>query len=87
MNPKEPAIAHQVATAPLEPTRIRGDYGSTAYVTRQWSFEIVDLDLVPRQYLSLDVAVVREAITRDGLREIPGLRIFRAEALRVRGAL
>jgi hypothetical protein len=34
--------------------------------------------------MSLDVTVVREAITRDGVREIPGLRIFQAEALRVR---
>jgi hypothetical protein len=71
----------------LEPTRLHGDYGSTAYVTRRWAFEVVDLDQVPRDYLSLDVAVVRQAITRDGVRKIPGLRIFRAEALRVRGAL
>jgi hypothetical protein len=56
-------------------------------VTRRWSFEVVDLDQVPREYLSLDVAVVRQAITRDGVRKIPGLRIFQAEALRVRGAL
>jgi hypothetical protein len=80
-------MASQRAAAPLEPTRIRGDYGATAYVSRSWSFEVVDLDQVPREYLSLDVAVVREAITRDGVRKIPGLRIFQVEALRVRGAL
>ena len=81
------AAADERANAPLEPTRIRGDYGSTAYVSRSWSFEVVDLDRVPREYMSLDVTVVREAITRDGVREIRGLRIFQAEALRVRGAL
>jgi hypothetical protein len=54
-------------------------------VTRSWTFAVVDLDRVPREYMSLDVEVVREAITRDGVREIPGLRIFQAEALRVRG--
>jgi hypothetical protein len=81
------AMAGQQANVPLEPTRIRGDYGATAYVIRSWSFEVVDLDRVPREYMSLDVAVVREAIIRDGVREIPGLRIFQAEALRVRGAL
>jgi hypothetical protein len=70
--------------AVLEPTRIRGDYGATAFVRRSWSFEVVELDRVPREYMSLDVTVVREAITRDGVREIPGLRIFQAEALRVR---
>jgi hypothetical protein len=79
--------AGQRAAAVLEPTRIRGDYGATAYVTRNWSFEVVDLDRVPREYMSLDVAVVREAIAKDGIRDIPGLRIFQAEALRVRGAL
>jgi hypothetical protein len=81
------AAAGHEATVPLEPTRLYGDYGSTAYVSRRWSFEVVDLDQVPRAYMSLDVAVVREAITRDGVRKIPGLRIFQAEALRVRGAL
>jgi hypothetical protein len=74
------------ASLALEPRRIHGDYGSTAYVRRSWSFEVVDLDQVPRQYMSLDVAVVRQAITRDKVRRIPGLRIFRAEALHVRGA-
>jgi hypothetical protein len=75
------------ATLPLEPTRLYGDYGSTAYVTRRWTFEVVDLDRVPREFMSLDVAVVREAITRDGVRRIPGLRIFQAESLQVRGVL
>ena len=78
--------AGEHAMAVLEPTRIRGDYGATAFVRRNWSFEVVDLDRVPREYMSLDVTVVREAITRDGVREIPGLRIFQAEALRVRSA-
>jgi hypothetical protein len=79
------AAAGEQAMAVLEPTRIRGDYGATAFVNRSWSFEVVELDRVPREYMSLDVTVVREAITRDGVREIPGLRIFQAEALRVRG--
>jgi hypothetical protein len=80
------AAAGQQATAVLEPTRIRGDYGATAFVRRSWTFEVVELDRVPREYMSLDVTVVREAITRDGVRQIPGLRIFQAEALRVRSA-
>ena len=80
------AIAGREATAPLEPTRIRGDYGALAYVTRSWTFEVVDLDQVPREYMSLDVEVVREAITKDGVREIPGLRICQAESLRIKGA-
>ena len=73
------------ASAAPQPTHIRGDYGAVAYVTRSWTFEVVDLDRVPREYMSLDVEVVRETIARDGVREIPGLRIFQAESLRVRG--
>jgi hypothetical protein len=80
------AAAGRQARVSLEPTRLYGGYGSTAYVSRSWTFEVIDLDQVPREYLSLDVAVVREAITRAGVRDIPGLRIFQAEALRVRGA-
>jgi hypothetical protein len=80
-------MASSQAKASLKPTRLHGDYGSTAYVSHSWAFEVIDLDRVPREYMSLDVAVVRDAITRNGVREIPGLRIFQTEALRVRGAL
>jgi len=74
------------ASTSLEPTRIRGDYGATAYVSRTWAFEVIDLGQVPREYVSLDVAAVREAINKDRARNIPGLRIFPVESLRVRGA-
>jgi hypothetical protein len=80
------AAAHQMAKSKPEPTQIRGDYGSTAYVRKSWTFEVVDLDAVPRDYMSLDVDVVREAINKDAVRDIPGLRIYQAESLHVRGA-
>jgi hypothetical protein len=79
------AAAQQVAAKP-EPTHIRGDYGSTAYVRKSWTFEVVNLDQVPRDYMSLDTDVVREAISKDEIRDIPGLRIYQAETLHVRGA-
>jgi len=47
---------------------------------------VVNLDQVPRGYMSLDVDVVREAISKDAVRDIPGLRIYQAETLHVRGA-
>ena len=80
------AAAQQAALAEPSPTRIRGDYGSTAYVRKVWTFDVVDLDQVPREYMSLDVDVVREAIRKDAVREISGLRIYQAETLHVRGA-
>jgi hypothetical protein len=80
------AAARQAAATKPEPTHIRGDYGSTAYTRKIWTFEVVDLDAVPRDYMSLDVDVVRGAIVKDAVREIPGLRIYQSETLHVRGA-
>ena len=45
-----------------------------------WTFEVVDLSLVPREYLVLDEIAVRRAI-QNGVREIPGLRIFKKAQL------
>jgi hypothetical protein len=80
------AAMRRDAAACLEPVRIEGDYGATAYVTHSWAFEVVDLDAVPRCFLGLNAETIRGAITKDGVRDIPGLRIFRSEHLRVRGA-
>jgi hypothetical protein len=48
-----------------------------------WKFEITDAVAVPREYLSVDEVLVREAI-RSGVREIAGVRIYQEEQLRVR---
>jgi hypothetical protein len=80
-------VARKVVSAPLQPTRIRGNCGALAFVRRSWSFEVVDLELVPRQYMSLDVQAVRGAITQDRIRQIPGLRIIQTEGLRVRAKM
>jgi hypothetical protein len=69
----------------LDSIRIQGDYGATAYVTHSWTFDVVDLSKVPRRYLVLNAEAVRTAITKDGVRDIPGLKIFQTENLRVRG--
>ena len=80
-------IAAERATMPLEPLRIEGDYGAVAYLTRTWAFEVTDLAQVPRTYLALDAEKVRGAISKQEVREIPGLRIFQNESLRVRGGV
>ena len=80
------AAARRAMSAKPEPTHVCGDYGSTAYVRKSWSFEVVDLAQVPRGYLVLDGEAVRRAIVKEGIRSIPGLRIFQSEVLRVRGA-
>lgn len=45
-----------------------------------WTFEVVDINQVPREYLVLDETAVRRAI-QSGVREIPGLRIFQKPSL------
>ena len=74
------AAADERATVVLEPTRIR-DYGATAYVSRGWTFEVIDLDKVPREYAGIDVAGVRRRSPKTGCRGNPW-----AEDLPSRGA-
>lgn len=52
-------------------------------VTKTWAFEIENDKLVPRDYLMVDEKAIRQAI-RDGVRTIPGVRIYQEESLRVR---
>jgi hypothetical protein len=73
------------ARTPLTPMRIQGDYGAVAYLTHSWSFDVVDLNEVPRAYLAVNAEAVRAAIVKSEVRDIPGLRIFQSESLRVRG--
>jgi hypothetical protein len=68
------------AAAALDAEKIKG-------LKRKWTHEITDLThgTIPRQYLSLDQTKIRAAIA-DGVREIPGIRIFQIDELAVRGA-
>lgn len=58
------------------PKTIAGGHGVTT-IRKRWTFEVVDIRLVPRAYLALDETIVREAI-RQGVRQIDGLRIYQA---------
>lgn len=51
-------------------------------VRKTWDFEVTDIDQVPKEYLLLDVCK-RSVLARvkDGIREIPGLRIFQKESI------
>jgi hypothetical protein len=60
------------AAACLEPLRIQGDYGATAYVTHSWNVDVIDLNEVPRCYLTLNTEKVRTAVIKEGVRDIPG---------------
>jgi hypothetical protein len=71
---------------PAEQPRATEGLVGTASVRLTWTYEVVTLDEVPREYLVLNPAAVTRAI-RDGARAIPGLRIYQREgvAMRARG--
>jgi len=69
--------------APVVLDRPEKTIGNTR-TTKFWTFEVQDLGKVSTQYLSINSVAVREAI-RNGVREIPGIRIFQDERLSIIG--
>jgi hypothetical protein len=77
------ATAQAIVEAPPAPVQIRGEYGSTAFATARWTFEVEDPFAVPMGYLKVDDEAVQQAIA-EGVREIPGIRIFQAEKFTIK---
>ena len=53
-----------------------------AHVSKRWTFRIEDESKVPFDYLVVDTIKIRQAV-RDGERDIPGVRIYQEESVRV----
>ncbi|MGB9791315.1 MAG: hypothetical protein ACPLTR_01910 [Thermacetogeniaceae bacterium] len=70
------------AVVPKLATTQRAEMGQ-AIAHKVWEFEIEDEAQIPREYLSVDTRKIREAI-KQGVRHIPGIRIFQTERLTVR---
>jgi hypothetical protein len=49
-------------------------------ITKVWSYELLDLNAVPREYLTIDDTKVKTAI-KSGVREIPGILIYQKDQL------
>lgn len=84
------ADAERAAAAkPAELGGVRGIYGTKVSPRTTWRWELIDIDLVPAEYLirQLDVAKLREAArerdpqTRRPLIEIPGIRWVEEQSL------
>ena len=57
--------------------RTAGEGGAVARLKSFWTYEVVDIAQVPREWLTVDDRKLRAAIRGDdGLRDIPGLRIY-----------
>jgi hypothetical protein len=66
------------------PAKLQSASGSAA-TTKRWTATVIDDTLVPREYLSVDEKKIRTAV-REGVREIPGVRIEQVDGLAVRSS-
>lgn len=75
----------QAGAGSADLSRVRGDQGAVVSLPERWTYEVIDLALVPEAYVKrvLDGPAVNGAIA-TGTREIPGLRIFDAGKVQVR---
>lgn len=58
------------------PSKVKG-------TTKRWDFDIIDKDLIPREYLIVDETAIRKALAA-GIRQIPGAHIYQKESLSIR---
>lgn len=80
-----------VAATPAAPVHVpafgsrpsSGGSSSVKGITKTWAYEVEDLSLVPREYLMIDEAKVKEAI-KAGTRIISGIKIFQKEGFSLR---
>jgi len=63
------------------PDRIRGELGSSGKITI-WKFEVIDFSLLPDRF-KMENATLIGKVVRAGEREIPGVRIWGEDSLRV----
>jgi hypothetical protein len=71
----EPALPKATVAAPAKPTGISQ--------RKVWKHTVVKPELVPREFLVVDEKAIRQAV-RDGVREIPGVRIEQVAEMAVR---
>lgn len=77
-------VAQELESAPAPEVKTAAVYGSTAMAktTMHWTFEEVDHNLIPREFMVVDGVKVRAAIA-GGNHDIPGLKIFQKARLAV----
>ena len=68
----------ETPTIPKEKPPVRTDTGA-AHGKKTWTFELEDLEQVPREYLTLNEKKVRDGV-KAGVRKILGIRIFQKES-------
>lgn len=61
----------------------RGMMGAKASTVSRWTFEIEDISKIPHGYMTPDEKIIAAAI-REGIRSIPGIRIFEKTSVAIR---
>ena len=64
--------------APIVPARKRStrtETGTSSYQAKAWTFKLIDINQVPREFMALDEKRVRDHI-KSGTRFIPGIEIY-----------
>ena len=85
---KEKNIEAPQVAAPVmpEPEKVaRSETGSAAYSRKDWTFEVQDAAQVPREYCEVSAKLIRNAV-KAGIREIPGVRIYKENKTVLRSA-
>ena len=78
----EAPLVPEVLPAKPEKAAVRTEAG-TSYQRKTWTFEVEKPDEVPREYMLLNEGAVRAAI-KNGVRTIPGLKIFETTSTVIR---
>jgi hypothetical protein len=76
------------AAAPAEHSRVRGEFGAVASLTRRWKWREVDHNLIPRDLMDVSSAKVVALITLAGMDAkgvpkavIPGITIYEVKSV------
>lgn len=73
-------LGHEVK-APIILERPEAKIGNTQ-IRKIWTWQVTDWEKVPNGYKELNMTAINQAV-RDGIREIPGLRIYQKETLSI----
>lgn len=76
-------LAKEAAVRPADLSRTRGDMGSVSSLRENVEVELINLDLVPREFLVFDAAKAKKA-AQAGRTEIPGVKITRGTHIAIR---
>jgi colicin import membrane protein len=80
----QPVVATAIAPVSEQASQIK-TADVTVSVRKVWKFEVEDASRVPSAYRVVDERLIRKAVS-EGVRDIPGVRIFEDEQIATRAA-